>query len=49
MKQHDMDAMGILETKLGKPKLDWIIGNKFGDLMQINNFATPKAGRILDL
>ncbi|XP_022846184.1 uncharacterized protein LOC111368907 [Olea europaea var. sylvestris] len=49
MKQHDVDVMGILETKLGELKLNRVMRNKFNGLMQVNNFLTHKAGRILIL
>lgn len=40
IKQHDIDVMVILETKLGESKLNLIMPNKFGGLSQINNFHT---------
>lgn len=41
--------MSVLETKLGEPWLDQIMRNKFGSLMQINNFLTHQTGQILVL
>lgn len=29
-KQHDLDIIGVLETKFGLPKLDRIMQSKFG-------------------
>lgn len=47
--QHNIDVMGILETKLGEWKLERIMRNKFNGLLQVNNFITHQVGRILIL
>lgn len=45
--QHNIDVLGILETKLGMSTIDQIMRNKFDNLLQINNFEVHRAGRIL--
>ncbi|XP_022899293.1 uncharacterized protein LOC111412589 [Olea europaea var. sylvestris] len=49
IKQHCIDIMGILETKLGYRKLMRILRNKFDGFMHVNNFGTHRAGGILIL
>ncbi|XP_022862530.1 uncharacterized protein LOC111382721 [Olea europaea var. sylvestris] len=49
MRRHEIDVMGILETKLNDFKLSRIIRNKFGGLSSANNFRHHKAGCILVL
>ncbi|XP_022868499.1 uncharacterized protein LOC111388067 [Olea europaea var. sylvestris] len=41
--------MGILEAKLGDQKLNRVMQNKFDGFMQVNDFCTHRAGRILIL
>ena len=49
LKQHSIDVMGVLETKLNQNKLQRIMRTKFGGWMHINNFHLHRAGRILVL
>ncbi|XP_022889167.1 uncharacterized protein LOC111404615 [Olea europaea var. sylvestris] len=45
--QHCIDVMGILEMKLGDRKLNQVMRNRFNGFMQVNNFYTHRARRIL--
>lgn len=47
MKKHQVDVMGVLETKLNLVKLNRIYRNKFQGWEQLNNFPLHPAGRIL--
>ena len=47
IKKHQVDVMGVLETKLNLDKLARVLKNKFQGWVQINNFDTHAAGRIL--
>ncbi|XP_022891840.1 uncharacterized protein LOC111406687 [Olea europaea var. sylvestris] len=49
IKQHCIDIMRILETKLGDRKLMRILRNKFNGFVRVNNFGTHRSERILIL
>jgi len=47
IKEHKIDVLAILESKINKQKLDWIMKVKFPGWMQVNNFEQHDAGRII--
>ena len=46
IKEHSLDVVGILESKIKAAKLDWIMKVKFPGWKQVNNFDHHAAGRI---
>ena len=47
IKKHAIDVLGLLETKISMEKLQWIMYHRFPNWMQVNNFSSHGAGRIL--
>ena len=46
IKEHRVDVLAILDSKVNVPKLDWIMKVKFPGWKQVNNFDQHAAGRI---
>lgn len=49
IRQHNIDMIGVLETKLNQEKIQRIMRKKFQGWLELNNFHTHRAGRILVL